>query len=394
MIGNGGLADNIEIKEAIGSSISGRAITDVLFVSPNGDNSNGSSWSRAYQTIQSALDAASTDADDCTLILIAPHATFYDINTTGDPTWSANVILMATHRLWAPIRNDHVGATSIMKFTGKASLMGLGIFQTGTTNGVIFTNGGFRIRRCGFNSESITAPATSIDIDGSAAFIRGGIMEDIQLRGHVSHTKGIRLNNAKINESDHLHIHECLTGLQIEHVDSDSNSFHDIEIGGCALGIDIDGGNGQHFDNITFHNNTRNVDDEVGDHVWDNIKGQFPISIYPDDFTGITVSSDAVANTWGALTEIIAANAIDNPFRVVGVVFDPTDSQWSRVRFTGDAGSIYYDDIMFDASRQAGSNAPSGTEFIFNADTKIEAAAKVISAGPDDIKVWLAIQEI
>jgi len=54
------------------------------------------SWSYlSHSYIEDALDAASTDVDECTLILIAPHAT-YNINRTGDPTWSANVILQGT----------------------------------------------------------------------------------------------------------------------------------------------------------------------------------------------------------------------------------------------------------------------------------------------------------
>jgi len=396
MIGNSGVGacEISSLNEAIGASIIGLCVTDVLFVSPNGDNSDGSSWTKAYTTIQAALDAASTDADDCTLINIGPHATYYDINTTGDPTWSANVILNGTHRLWAAIRNTHASATSIMKFTGKASLINLAIFQTGTVDGVIFTKSGWRVRRSGFNSESLTGPAASICIDGSAALVRGGIMEDVQIRGHVTHTRAIHLDTAKINEFKNIFIYKCATGIHIEDADSDGNYFHNLEIGECALGIDIDAGNNQLFKDINLYGNTRNIDDEVGDHSYKNIQGSFPIAIYPDNFTGVTVASDAVADTWGSLTELIAANAIDNPFRVVGYIFDPDVSQWSRMRFTGDGGTTYFDDTMFDGQKNLGTKALAGTEFVFNADTKIEAVAKVIGAGPDNIQVWLEVQEI
>ena len=86
------------IREDAGAYTLGKAITATLRVWPNGDNSEGSSWSKAYRTIQAALNAASTNTNDCTLILIPPHSTFYDINMAGDPTWGANVILMGTHR--------------------------------------------------------------------------------------------------------------------------------------------------------------------------------------------------------------------------------------------------------------------------------------------------------
>lgn len=381
-------------KPTDGSSIVNRAITDTLYVSPDGDDSNGSNWNKAYTTIQGALDAASTDANDCTLIMIAPHPTYYDIDTAGDPTWAANVEIKGTHRLWAAIRNTHASATSIFKFTGKASIQDIAIFQTGTVDGVIFTKSGWRVRTCGFNSELITGAATSVVIDGSAAFIRGGIMEHVQIRGAKAYSKGLQMHTAKINEFIDVNFHDCLTAIQIEHADSDSNYFTDIEIGNCTLGVDIDAGNGQHFRQMYFHSNTRNIDDEVGDHFWVDISGNFSIKIYPDDFTGITVPSAAGAGTWGTLTELVATGAIDNPFRIVGIHLQPAVSQNSRLRLTADAGTTYHDDIFFDGNRREGTAAPSGTEFIFNADTKIEASAKVVGNGPDNIVTWIEIQEI
>ena len=100
-----------------GPSITNRAMTAKLHVSPDGNSYDGSTWENAFQTIQEALDAASTDANDLTLIIVAPHATFYDIYTTGDPTWTGNYEIIGSHRLWAPVRNTHGTATSIMKFT-------------------------------------------------------------------------------------------------------------------------------------------------------------------------------------------------------------------------------------------------------------------------------------
>lgn len=47
------------------------AYTAFLYVSPNGDNSDGSSWAKAYNLIESAITAASADLNDYTLILVA-----------------------------------------------------------------------------------------------------------------------------------------------------------------------------------------------------------------------------------------------------------------------------------------------------------------------------------
>ena len=107
-------------EDMLGNASIGRAVSATLHVSPNGTGADGLSWRTAFTTIPDALDACSTDDEDCTLILISPHgAGYYDIDTTGDPTWSANVILKGTHRNWAKIKNDHETSTSILKLVQK-----------------------------------------------------------------------------------------------------------------------------------------------------------------------------------------------------------------------------------------------------------------------------------
>ena len=91
--------------EEIGTS-QGRPVTETLYVWENGSGTNGKTWDTAYTTINDALDAASTDPEDCTLVYLAPSTTQYDINTTGDPSWSCNCEIRGTHRSWAVIKNS------------------------------------------------------------------------------------------------------------------------------------------------------------------------------------------------------------------------------------------------------------------------------------------------
>ncbi len=384
----------IDTHDELGSATIGRAANDTLYVSVNGNNSDGKTWNTAYNTIQSALDAASTDADDCTLIMIAPHATNYDINTTGDPTWTGNYILKGTHRLWAPIKNTHASATSVMKFTGKISLIDLAIFTTGSTNGVIFTKSGYRVRHCGFNSEGTTGANTSIHIDGTDAFIRGGIIENVIVQGNAAYTTGLYMDNAKINTTEHVHFHDCLNGIQVVHNDSDVNTFKDLDIGLCAIGLNLDAGGKHHIEHMNFHGCTVNIDDEVGDHVYQDLHGQFPITILPDNFTGVAVNTGDGADTWTAALVTVYTDSGPGPFRVIGVHMAPGTNEWYRLQFTADDGATYYDDLQFDVKRREGIAAPSGTEYIFNKGTVIKARSKSESAGVDNLNVWLEIQAI
>jgi len=378
----------------IGASIATRAVTATLYVSPNGAGSDGKTWATAFTTIQDALDAASTDADECTQIVVGPHATYYDINTTGDPTWTGNYDIIGSHRIWAAVRNEHDTATSVFKFTGKVSIRDLAIFTADAVDGVVFTGNGWRVRHCGFNSSGTDAANTSVYIDGSAALTRGGIMEDVQFIGHVTHTKAIYINTSTVNEFHNVTLHTCLTAIHIVGATSDYNLFKDCDIGDCALGIDIDSGNEQHFINLRLHHNTNNVDDTVGDSIWYNTDGQFDISITPDDFTGIAVDTGDGVNTWTAALVTIYTDASDGPFRITGKALKAGSTEWYRLQLTADDGVTYFDDTMFEASKQIGSSAPSGTEHVFNKGTVIKGRSKSESAGVDGLDVWLQIQMV
>ena len=377
-----------------GGSVVGRAVTHTLYVSPNGNNTSGLDWDTAYNTIQSALDSASTDGDDCTLIQIAPHTTYYDINTTGDPTWSANVILKGTHRLWAVIKNTHASATSVFKFTGKASIEDIAIFTQGSVDGVIFTKSGFRARHCGFNSENTTGANESIHVDGSASITRGGIIQTVEFIGNKTNTTAIYIDQSKVNTFAGLNIHTCLKAIQIVDADSDQNYFKDLDIGDCTTGVDIDAGNNQHFTDINFHSVTTAFDDEVDDHLYHAIHGSFPITIYPDDFSGVTLTADGSADVYGADTEVRAGATASKPFRIVGVHLNPTITQGYKVRLSADSGSTFFDEYQVNERRNRGAKAPSGTDFIFNEGTRISASVKAESGGSDTLLIWLEIQEI
>jgi len=174
----------------IGASTIEMGVTDTLYVCPNGSGTDGTTWDRAFTTIQDALAAASTDADDCTLIMISPHATNYDINTTGDPTYSGNYILRGNQRNWAKVMNTHGTATSILKFTGKVSLECLNFnLGTGSTDGVIFAKGGFRAKKCMFVGEDLTGAAVMLQTDGASVH-KNGRIRDCNFLGHTTHETG------------------------------------------------------------------------------------------------------------------------------------------------------------------------------------------------------------
>ncbi len=388
---HGGIRANLApVRADAGIQTLGKAITATLRVSPNGSNADGSSWVKAYTTIPVALDAASLDTDDCTLILVGPHTTQYDIGRTGNPTWAANVVLRGTHRNWTTIKNNHGSATSIMNLTGKSAVEDLN-FNLGTgVNGLIMTRGGCRVHRVQFVGTSLTGAAIALWLDGDSRKFAKAI--DVDFYGDVSYMLALLIDQFAQCDFRRLNIHYCLKGIQVVGANSDDNRFIDVDIGESALALDLDAGNEQHFYNLTLHGNTANVDDAVGDHIWTNIFGKFPITIEPDNLTGVQVDCGA-ANTYGSDMQIRAAATSTVPFRIVGVHLLPSASEIYQVRFSADSGSTFYDKLHFDASKREGIAAPIGTEYIFNKGTRIGASAKSVSGG-NSVKVWLEIQAI
>jgi len=362
----------------IGAGIIGRAVTDTLYVSPEGSGTDGLTWATAFTTLQAALTAASTNGNDCTLICISPHSSSYDINFAGDPTYTGNYILYGTHRDWIDIKNTHASATSILKFTGKVALMRLGFdLGSGSNNGIIMTHRGFRLYHCQFLGKNLTGAATALHINNASTLKAGKIVDCNFIGEGKNHMTALRLNNTSESLFERLNILDCKIGIQIVHADSDYNMFCNLNVCRNGIGFDIDAGNCQHLENILFHENTVNVDDEVGGHFYNNIKGSFPINIIPDNLVGVTVNTHANPDTWGTNTQIRAA--IDKPFRIVAIHLEPSNAEWYRIRFTD--GTTYYDEVLFNANKREGLSSPSGTEFIFNKGIVISASAKSISGG-------------
>lgn len=376
------------------------AITAILYVSPNGDNSDGSTWAKAFNEIQDALDACSTDANDLTLVLVAPQtgSNYYDINRSGDPEWFCNVVLAGSHRNWVKIRNTHESATSIAKFSGLTSLQRLN-FNLGDADvdAVKINSPAFRVNRCQFVGEDLTGAAIALALGNGEILRKFGIVEESIFKGDIEQMTAISINKVSCSIFRNNCYGLCNRGILQNNEESDNNRFFNEEFTGCNVALDLNAGNACIFNTISFFGCTTNIDDEVGDHMWNNINGEFPITVEPDNFSGVTVDTHANANTWGADTELRAAATSTKPFKIVQVFLEADASEKFRIRFSADSGSTFFADIQFEGTANVAQRRAlpftSSTDFIFNQGTRISASTKSESGG-DTVLVWINVEEI
>ncbi len=374
----------------IGTGIIGRAVTRTLYVSPLGTNRGGFNWANAYTAIETALDAASTNAYDCTLILISPHTSNYDINRTGDPTWAGNYILMGTQRKWTIIMNSHVTATSIMKFTGKVALYELD-FNLGTAkNGVICTGSGARGYHVEFVGSDLVSPATALNLVGGVN-LTDARFEDIFFKGQAANMTALKLDKSSFGQFLNMRIHNSFVGIHIINAVSDENFFRSVDIGECATGIKIDAGNEQHFIDMLLHHNTVNVTDAVGDSLWQDINVESPTVIHPSDLIGIPVACGNGA--WGLDTELRTAVAATKPFKIVAYTLRPSNDEVTLIRFSADSGVSFFTEDVFSGARNKATGGDISTDYIFNKGTRSSASAWSPGAGRT-IDVWLEVLTI
>jgi len=387
-----------DIKESIPNIISGFSFTDYFFVSPNGNGNGGKTWTTAYTTLQAALAASSSDPDDCTLIILGPHATDYDINTTGDPTYSGNYAIIGSSREWCKITNSHASATSILKFTGKIYLKNITIDCESTNNNGVIVHGtsahGCMLENLFFDFLHSSGSNIALQVSGGVQYAH---LRDIVVHGHVARTTGLLLDTFILSELDNIELHDCVTGLKITNGLSDNSIFNTILLHTCALGIDINAGNTQMFNDVTFWNCTTNIDDSVGDANWNNVKGEFPVTIEPDDLTGVAITAGVGADTWGNDTEIRAAATSTSPFKLFSLHVEADTGEKYRIRLSADSGtSFFFDSVVEGVANETVRlplNRNPNCDYLFNQGIRISGSIKSETGG-NDLNVWLGLEEI
>jgi len=368
--------------------------TDVLYVSPDGNNSDGLTWAAAFTTIQAALANASSDLNDITLILIAPG--IYDMNTAGIYVVNKNVRLFGTRPNLVTITNTHASATGILQFNKYGGMYNLHILcGAGITNGIIVNSSA----SVDSTLSQVLITDESPDVHFEGILLTNGtyrfLAEELYVQGN-NMTTGIRTDNSYHNVFNDVYMNNCSIGIHLNNTNDDNNVFKTLNILNCQIGILIDSGDQQTFNDITFLDNVRNVYDKVGNSIYSEIKLDNPRTyITPDDLVGIEVLG-AGAETYGDEIVVCPAISRENPFVIVAVIYSFSVPQNAGMRLSATNGSTYFFESILRVSssfiverRDMDLNYPQ----VFNTHTAITCSIKT-TTGDDTANVWLQIKEI
>jgi len=366
--------------------------TEVLYLSPNGDNSDGKSWSGAFTTLLAAYTAMSSNVNDNTLLVCSPGT--YDVNITGDPTFTKTFDIRGSHKFETIFKNDHVGATSVFKLDGLIGLENLTVdCGSGTNNGVLMSIYGSHISNVHLHCEDITGAQTALEITGDNMELH-----DIGIHGSAVNTTGIKLNGASGCEIHDCFAHTGLVGIHLDGNIEEHNHILNMAVLHQTTGILIDAGaNDNQIQSISFNDNTTNITDNGTDTDWiiEEITQDIDvIKMYPaGSNAGVNINNAAAAaGVYGGYQTLVAASQITTPFKIVGIGVDNVS----------DGNAMYFIDIAYGAGDiliatlplrgGVGVSTPPTPPIksgLIPANSRIRANIQTSNGGNDNLDLWI-----
>ncbi len=376
--------------------------TEIIYVSPAGDDSNGKSWAGAINNLWDAIQLASTSANHMTLILCAPAE--YDVNITGDPDINRNVTIRGiggTQGVGVAIKNDHASATSVLKFTKVGGLFNLAI-DLGTSNNGILWSGSDCVQGRMENLDIVMAALTSQKVGVTYENCAFHSAKQVYYIGNPTYAVGLKFDNIQYYiDFDCLYL-DCLLGITSTHASDDYMVFSLAFIHGCATGISLTAACNDFFlHEPHFSKNTTNFT-AVAAADYTMFQEQLDrevIKMYPADSSAVVnITNDgAAAGVYGAYVEVVAASAITKPFKIIGIA----------VMGTSDGNAMYFVDLAWGASDiiiatlpirgsvgVSTAQSPAIESGIIPEDSRVRARISTSNGGADNIDIFLQYVEI
>jgi len=396
------LRDMIDVLEQISNrvGISERS-TGKIFVSKDGDNSDGLSWETAYVEVSTALDSLPGDPDKLTAIMIAPGT--YDINAPN-PDYDCSVALIGVQDGGVVLKNTMSGASSVLTMRGLTRIENLTVLPEEFVEGIHLIGTG--AYGSSFIGCEFISPNTQVDVyaDGATSGLFLDHVDfvhvlDCRVVGEQGTTDGLKMRACKYCYVEDFVSQYCQYGIRMTG-ENIMNTFIRPAVFTNLYGILI--GTGAE-DNIFCKAVFSRV---IGDKFVDNglrtqvgvevscntVMRTFPVGAA----SGVTVQGAGI-ETYGNWTEIIGSADLTKAYKVVGVVLANEDDatavykiQISSLRATR---NIFHEEMFTAGSKKASSTLKISGD-ILQADTAIEARVQSSNGGDDSIDVWIIYEEL
>lgn len=358
---------------------------ETIYVSKEGDNSNGETWDTAYTNIQNAYGNVLSDLDYRTLIMVGPGE--YNLNQDDRLEIEKNVFLKGSGRDLTIIENTHANAEWVFQAEDYFRCEDVTIQMAGDVSGILVEeDADVHLNHIRFDGYEATSG------DALRIYSNLGEYENLLFNSINQNQDGIVMYNASYNHFENTEFLSFEDSIYIAD-NSSYNYFLNTAISNSTIALNIDDGDNQVIDNMLFAGNARNIDDEVGNHVYENLFDPLAEQhCIPATLTGVAITCGAGANNYGADTQIYASASADNPFRVVGVMFEIAVQEAYGLRLSYNSGTRFFFETVlegWDVNEIVHIDTESE---IFNHGVRISGSAKS-ETGSNEIDVWIQIIE-
>jgi len=385
---------SVEPELAVMINSMGQSIqhTQTLFLSPDGDDSDGSSWSRAYTTLAAVQVAANDDVNSFTAVMCAKGT--YDVDVSGSFTFTKQLHLFGITRSNTIFQNTHTSATGVFTLNAFCMFQNIQV-SCGTGNfGILFesTADGSRMYNCYINGLSATGAVNLIEVDGGA----NNRFEDIYIIGNPASilTTAIEINTASFAATFvNATVAYAAVGINLDNTINQFCIFTAVEVINCTAGINIEAANTINvFRHVNITGTTTPINDEGSLTNWnhDIVSDSLHAHLIPDDLTGIQITAAAGAGNWTAVeVELYAAVAATEPYIITGIVFEADTLEKYELRLSADGGTTYF----WTGIVEAAADRSQRIEFLpkhIRQGTQIVGSIRSETGG-NDMLVWLKI---
>lgn len=376
------------IKEI--KSIANGHFDTVLFVSLEGDNSDGLTWDTAYTSLALALADVPSGVNYGSVIYVAPGT--YDVNVSGSLSINKQVIIQGISPLVTTFKNTHASATAVFSLDAKCRLAYLTVWCAGTvdTGGVIINE------TSGLQYVTIVAATTTVEIICISITTGVGsvILSNVSMIGNTTNTIGLKAVGDGGHQITDIKAVHCAVGIWFAHADEGRSTVNGYISDLCTLAVKvIIGADYIKWMYIYFFNNTTNVEDNGASTVmWKTVfQDHEHEAIYPEDpAAGITITADALASTWGVWTQLTAG--FSEFVRIVGAIASElvADNKYLIEFSYGAAGGdhIVAQELFGEGSAKQTINLAVDTGYV-PPNTPMWARVQSESGGSDTCDIWL-----